>query len=65
MSAKAGAEGVGGGDRGDKFGTRLLSTSTLGAGSSPLREPLPPHLVPPPGPVVGGEKKSVSPWLAP
>ena len=29
------------------------------------RSPLPPHLVPPPGPTAGGEKKSASPWLAP
>ena len=27
--------------------------------------PLPPHLLPPPGLIVGEEKKSASPWLAP
>ena len=27
--------------------------------------PLPPHLLPSPGPTAGGEKKSASPWLAP
>ena len=59
------ADGCEGGDGGDKSGTGLLSTSTSGAGSSLLKDPLPPHLVPPPGPAVGGEKKLASPWLAP
>ena len=31
----------------------------------PSGNPLPPHLVPPPGPTAGAEKKSASPWLAP
>ena len=31
----------------------------------PSGDPLLPHLVPPPGPAIGGEKKSASPWLAP
>ena len=31
----------------------------------PSGDPLPPHLVPPPSPAAGREKKSASPWLAP
>ena len=31
----------------------------------PLGDPLLPHLVPPPGPATGGEKKSASPRLTP
>ena len=60
MSAGAGAEGGGGGDGGDKSSTGLLSTSnfTSGTGSSPLGDPLLPHLVPPLGPAAGGEKRS-------
>ena len=68
MSAGAGAEGGGGGYEGDKLGTGLLSTSTSTSEQDPLPSggPLLPHLVPPPDPTTGKQKKSawsrIAPW---
>ena len=69
MSTGAGV--VGGGDGGDESGTGILSTSasTSGTISSPSGGPLLPHLVPPPGPAVGEQKRSawlrIAPWTGP
>ena len=50
-------------------GTNLALDSSpplpLGQDHLPSGDPLLPHLVPPPGPATGGEKKSASPRLAP
>ena len=60
VSSGAGAEGGGGGDGGDKLA--LGSSPPLALPQEqdhlPSGDPLLPHLVPPPGPTAGGEKRS-------